>query len=171
MRIQKVAMDWHASKPDIAPEFLVYVDDFPSEEGLKYAHLQENSIYYAKTWQGMLKFFYYPGPGKGNNEQHFPITLTDGTDIVLEGPWSCRTGVINTLGIGQYVDVTLIRKADYKRKTITLSYRAVSQAVKKGVGKGKIQIATILIDKKTKELVYVPYAENMAPKHMEIKPI
>jgi hypothetical protein len=91
MKILDVQPDWSIGYAN-DPSFLVTVDRIPPAEELRYQ--QQGPRYWAEQ-DGYVSFFHYDGPGKGYGGRAFDLTLKDGSNVTLKGPWSSRTGEMN----------------------------------------------------------------------------
>lgn len=84
--------------------YRIWVDALPELSDLRYE--KRGNLYYAEK-NGYVNFYYYDRPGDGYGGRQFPITLTDGTEVVLKGPWSSRAGVMQKAGFPETVEVTI----------------------------------------------------------------
>ena len=85
------------------PSFRLTVDELATV-GFRYE--ERNGCYFAET-DGLVRFFYYDKPGNGYGGSVFHITMTDGTEKDLIGPWSSRSGVMNGQGFKPCLEVVL----------------------------------------------------------------
>lgn len=107
MKIKNVKIDLHTGYAN-SPSIEVHVDDFFQGE---LGYVEEDCLYFAYDYStGYVSFFAYDGPGNGYGGHHFEITMMDGTEKTLIGPWSSRAGVMNAAGFQPSVDVTYINK-------------------------------------------------------------
>ena len=120
MKILKSKIDWHM-KYDNAPTFSLLVDHIPKREELVYS--EKDGIYYAEK-DGYVSFYYYTEPGRGYGGQHYDLNMQSGEKKTLIGPWSSRSGAVNSVGFGPCLDVSLTDEErdyyNYRSAHITL---------------------------------------------------
>lgn len=80
------------------------VDTLPDLTELRYT--QTGNLFYAEK-DGYVNFYAYASAGDGYGGRHFLITLIDGTEMVLKGPWSSRAGAMMVAGFPETVDVVI----------------------------------------------------------------
>lgn len=99
-------------------KYEIRVDTLPELSDLRYE--KRGDLYFAEK-DGYVSFYAYSGPGEGYAGRHFPITLVDGTEVVLKGPWSSRPAVMLTAGFPECVDVIIndIYSAHVTREWLT----------------------------------------------------
>lgn len=68
---------------------------------------KKGSYYYMVNEDGLVICHYYTKPGQGYAGRHFPITLTDGTEMVLIGPWDNGSKAMNEAGLPKTTEVTV----------------------------------------------------------------
>lgn len=85
-------------------KYEIWVEDMPELSDLRYE--QRGHLYFAEK-DGLVSFYAYSGPGDGYGGRAFPITLVDGTEVVLKGPWSSRPAVMMKAGFPECVDVVI----------------------------------------------------------------
>jgi hypothetical protein len=100
MKVLKAKVNWYESALN-RPVVELLVDDNPNEVPHRYE--ERNGIYYSEV-DGMVSFFYYRVPGMGFGGHKFPIMMKDGTEKVLEGPWSSNSAEVNSRGFGPCVE-------------------------------------------------------------------
>ena len=122
MNIISARVNWH-SEYDNSPTFEILVDKFPDRKDFRYK--EKNGIYYAEL-EGLVSFFYYRSPGNGYGGQKFSIVMEDGTKKDLIGPWSSRSGAVNSIGFGPCLDVFLTNNPESYKRGYTFSASAVS---------------------------------------------
>jgi hypothetical protein len=91
MKILDLKINWYhgfANKPAI----YLLVEDKPDPREMRYEH--HSGLYFAEK-DGYALFFSYERPGEGYGGSRFYITLKDGTEKTLIGPWSSRASVMN----------------------------------------------------------------------------
>jgi hypothetical protein len=93
-------MEGYANDPTLE----ILVDKMPDRSDLRYK--KEGILYYAEL-DGYVSFFCYRGPGEGFGGRGFEITMEDGSQELLKGPFSSRAGVMNAAGFGPCVDVSI----------------------------------------------------------------
>lgn len=100
MRMKVNRMEQYANRP----QFVLEVEDAPGADELRYE--ERNGCYFAEK-DGLVRFFYYTKPDDGYGGTVFPITMTDGRQVDLIGPWSSRSGVMNGLGFAPCLEVVI----------------------------------------------------------------
>lgn len=110
MKIITGRVDWE-THCDNTPHLELLVDRIPPTSELRYTKTPaaDGHIYYAEQ-DGYVNFHFYARPGRGCGGAIYTLTMTDGTQEKLLGPWSSRAGAVNTLGLGPVIDVSLIDK-------------------------------------------------------------
>lgn len=94
MKIVNAYIKWYNQYGN-SPEWNIVVEDVPDYKELRYK--QKGSLYFAEK-DGLIKFFSWSGPGEGYGGSVFNITMEDGSDKALKGPWSSRAGCMNHAG-------------------------------------------------------------------------
>lgn len=95
-QIKEVRVDWKEGFAN-SPTFQVVLNKLPDQNVVRFQRL-DNLFYGEDKESGYVRFFCWDearGQDQGFAGRHFPITLVDGTEIVLKGPWSSRAGVMN----------------------------------------------------------------------------
>ncbi len=107
-----------------SPTFELLVDEFPPLDQLRYEKIHHS--YYAHL-DGYVRFFSWNGePGEGFGGRHFPITLVDGTEVTLKGPWSSRAGWMNRIFRPRCLDVSFTSDPKVYERGYTFYAGAVS---------------------------------------------
>lgn len=88
------------------PVLQIVVDRIPNAEEFRYDH--KDGLWFAEK-EGYVRFFSWNGPGneEGYGNRCFPIKTKDGEEVVLRGPWSSRSGVMNKYFNPQSLDVSV----------------------------------------------------------------
>jgi hypothetical protein len=107
MKPTKCAVEWYEGFAN-SPELRIVVDAFPDKKAFKYK--QKGSLYFAEL-EGYVSFFSYSKPDDGYAGRHFPITMKDGTEKTLIGPWSSCAGVMSPV-FTPVLDVTMQQEND-----------------------------------------------------------
>jgi len=116
VKILKAKVNWKDGWAN-SPMLQVLVDKIPARNELRYE--QRGSIYYAE-YQGYVEFFSWSGKQEdGYGGRHFRILMKDETEIILKGPWSSRAGVINKIGFGPCLDVSITDDGEVWNKGYT----------------------------------------------------
>lgn len=83
-----------------SPEVVLTVEGIPDHNTLRYTKIPcpgSNGYIYLAEQDGYVSFYFYDVPGPGFGGREFTLNMTDGTTMVLQGPWSSRAGFINTI--------------------------------------------------------------------------
>jgi hypothetical protein len=91
MKILKAQLDWMGSWAN-SPDLRVLIDAYPNTDNLRYR--RSMSLYYAHL-EGLARFYYYAKPDRGFGGREYKITLEDGSEKILKGPWSSNSGAVN----------------------------------------------------------------------------
>jgi hypothetical protein len=106
IEIEDAEIDW---KEDYGndPKLVLYVDELPTRDELRFQGSKEEGLWYAEHESGYVEFFSWSGgQGNGYNGRHYEIETVDGDSVTLKGPWSSRSGALNKAGYGPCLDVT-----------------------------------------------------------------
>ena len=103
MKLISHEVDMHRGYANDA-NYRIRVEGLPPHTELRYE--KRGTLYYAEK-DGYVHFFHYDRPGDGYGGRHFPITLTDGTEVVLKGPWSSRAAVMKNAGFPETVELVI----------------------------------------------------------------
>lgn len=104
MKLLKGKVNWMEGFAN-EPTLQILVDKMPDLKDLRYQ--EKEGIYYAEC-DGYVSFYYYVRPDDGFGGRHFHITMENGEEKVLKGPWSSNAGSVNRVGFGPCVDVSII---------------------------------------------------------------
>ena len=85
------SVEWYEKYANSA-RLEIGVDSIPDSNRLRYE--QKGVLYFAEL-EGYVSFYSYTAPGDGYAGRAFPITMKDGTEKTLKGPWSSRAGVMS----------------------------------------------------------------------------
>ena len=125
MNILSAKINWNANYMNF-PDLEIEVDEMPDTKTMRYE--ERNNIFYAER-EGYASYFYYKEPGEGFGGREFPITMKDGTEKILKGPWSSRASCVNQMGFGPVVDIVL-SKNQYYRVSGAVTLRIAQKAIK-----------------------------------------
>lgn len=106
MKIVDARVNWYVGFMN-DPELSILVHGHPEHKDLRYE--QRGPLYFAEC-DGYVSFFAHSGnpeQQEGYCGDHFRLTMKDGTDKVLKGPWSSRSGVMNAAGFTPSREVVL----------------------------------------------------------------
>lgn len=132
MKLLAASVDW---REDTAhdPRLQVVVDEIPSRDELLFDH--EDRIY-CGIKDGYASYYVWSGEGNdgGYSGRCYDITMRDGTEITLKGPWSSRAGCVNQRSFGQVVDVRITTDPSalehgYTFRSGSLTLEAAKQAI------------------------------------------
>lgn len=132
MKILDAQVDW---REDVGndPRLEVLVDEIPSRDELRFEH--EDGIW-CGIKDGYASYYAYSGNGNdgGYSGRCYNITMRDGTEVTLKGPWSSRAGCANQRSFGQVVDVQIttnpaVMERGYTFRSESLTLEAAKQAI------------------------------------------
>jgi hypothetical protein len=105
MKIIKGRINWMEGYGN-TPMLELLVDKIPHQSDLRYS--MHNNIYYAEL-DGYVRFYWWEGPhnNRGYGGTEFKITMVDGKDVILKGPWSSNSSSVNKAGFGPCIEVAL----------------------------------------------------------------
>lgn len=163
MDVVYAEVDWrHGWAND--PNLRVLVDKMPDLDDLRYE--KKDELYYAELG-GYVNFFSWnpERDGKGRKEWQgfggavFPITLTNGEKVTLRGPWSSRAGVMNSVGFGPCVEVSLTEdeKAMERGYTFFASAISLDLANKAASYVDNVEMIPVAPLGSTSEVVWIPH--------------
>ena len=131
-KIINAQVDWKEGYAN-DPKLQVLVDEIPDRSELRFQH--EDGLWVA-IQDGFVEFFAWSGDGNdgGYSGRCYDITMRDGTEVTLKGPWSSRAGCVNKRSFGPVVDVELatdpeVLERGYTFKAGTLTLSAAKQAI------------------------------------------
>ncbi len=114
MKCLSLSVDWmHSWSNDPTLKMLVDKLDWSN---LRYK--QTGSLYFAER-DGLVSFYYYAQPDEGYGGRTFHITLEDGTERDLHGPWSSAPSTMNANGFTPCVDSALTDEAEVWQRGYT----------------------------------------------------
>jgi hypothetical protein len=88
-----VRVDLYEDRINMIPRILVLVD---ADEHTQIEY-EERDYMYLGIKDDIASFYYYDRPGDGFGGMRIPIKMKDGTERVLEGPWSSNSASVNGL--------------------------------------------------------------------------
>lgn len=102
MKAQEIRINWMTGWGN-SPRAQILVDEIP--EGLRYQKL--GGKYFAEK-DGYVSFFAWRGtPDRGFGGAKFHITLTDGEEVTLVGPWSSGSGAMMKAGFSHCMEISI----------------------------------------------------------------
>jgi hypothetical protein len=113
MEILAGKVDWGEGH-DSYPNLDLLVDRFPE---LRYRKVpaQGGHLYYGES-SGYVNFYFHNNNERGFSGRTFVLLMEDDTGESVVGPWSSRSGAVNSIGLGPCVDVSMTEKlTDYNR--------------------------------------------------------
>lgn len=133
MNIKHAFIDWHDefSNP---PTLHVVIDAFPDEDQLVYD--RRDGLWFAEL-DGYARFYSHGGGEKnegGFAGRSYTLTMRDGTQQVLRGPWSSRSSVMN-LYFKHTMEVTAHLEREMKPLNLSQWYKRTQQ-LRDNVGLG-----------------------------------
>lgn len=123
-------VDWVAGYGN-PPKLEVQLDEIPDMSEVEFeARIFENGrgLYYSDH-DGYVRYFTWSGDGNdgGFSGRGYDITLTNGVEMTLRGPFSSRAGVMNKYDFGPCVDVKVTTEESVMEKGYTFSSAALSK--------------------------------------------
>jgi len=106
MEVKAARVNWQEGW-NSDPRLEVLVDKIPDHAELRYEY--KEGMYFAEA-DGYVAFLFHSGVPEqqdGFCGRHHKLTMQDGTEVTLKGPWSSRAGVANLLGFTPSADVSL----------------------------------------------------------------
>jgi hypothetical protein len=100
----KATVNWYEKYAN-TPSLVIEGAEYPELSDFRFE--QRGVLYYAEL-NGFVNYFAYESPGRGYGGRHFHITMKDGEERTLIGPWSSRAGCMNQADFGLCVDATLV---------------------------------------------------------------
>ena len=115
------------------PRLQVVVDEIPSRDEMRFE--VEDGVY-CGIKDGFASYYAWSGDGNdgGYSGRCYDITMRDGTEVTLKGPWSSRAGCVNQRSFGPVVDVRITTdlsalERGYTFRTGSLTLEAAKQAI------------------------------------------
>ncbi len=98
MRMTAMKVDLHLQFAN-RPSVVIKVDEVPSREELRYVpYFSNGCTLYVAECRGAVDFMFHdPGNQEGYGGREFHITLVNGSNVMVKGPWSSRPGVVNQM--------------------------------------------------------------------------
>lgn len=132
MKVLDCRVNW-MEKWDNKPYLELMVDRIPEDSEMIFE--QKDDLFYAEK-DGYVRFFYYSQPGNGFGGARYPITMKDGSEMILKGPWSSRAGCMNNAGFKPSLDVVITNdKEAFDRGYTFLASHATLEICEKAVEK------------------------------------
>lgn len=155
MKVVKAKIDW-MEKWSNNPELVVAVEDWPSSEEFRYE--QRGNLFFAEK-DGAVSFFSHSGKDEnlgGYGGDEFKIRMIDGTEKILKGPWSSRSGVMNREGFTESVEVRLFEDIEsYERGYTALGAHITLEVAKEAIKKFCPKVYLVKVEDST-DVTYVP---------------
>jgi|GEM_PF-1304091 len=132
MELKAASVDW---REDVGndPCLQVVVDEIPPRDEMRFEH--DDRIWLG-TKSGFASYFAWSGDGNdgGYSGRCYDITMRDGTEVTLKGPWSSRAGCVNKRSFGPVVDVRITTdlsalERGYTFRSGSLTLEAAKQAI------------------------------------------
>lgn len=104
MKILRGRVDWMEGRVNRPNLYLLFAEEPPSLDEFRF---RQRAQYYFAERDGFCRFFSWNGQGNngGFGGNRYPITMVDGRQITLHGPWSSNCGVMNEHGFGPCINV------------------------------------------------------------------
>ena len=104
MKILDAKIEWMERYSNL-PGLKILVDKMPKHEDLRYE--KRGNFYYAEL-DGYVSFYFWAGrQDKGFAGRHFNITMLDGTEVILKGPWSSNSASVNNAGFKECMEISI----------------------------------------------------------------
>lgn len=134
MRVTDAKVEWNE---DVAnnPRLQVLVDEIPPTESMVFQSAKNKQIWYAEK-DGYVRFFagHPEKDGDGYGGRSYKLNTKEG-EVVLNGPYSSRAGVMNKEGFGPCVDVSITTDPSVLDKGYTFSSGSITlEKAKKAIG-------------------------------------
>lgn len=117
MNILKTKINLHLNW-DIDPEVEIEVDRMQSLEDHNFRYEERRSCYRAEDENGFGSFYFWQSPNNngGFGGRSFPITMQDGREILLKGPFSSNSACINQVFPDRkpLIEVCFTEKTNYQ---------------------------------------------------------
>ena len=129
MRIKDATVDWNEGS-SLDPTLQVLVDEIPDRSELRF---QNEDELWVGIDNGYVEYFAYSGDGNdgGYSGRCFEVTMADGEQVTLKGPWSSRAGIVNKSRFGPVVDVRITDNPAVLDKGFTFTSGALTLAAAK----------------------------------------
>lgn len=127
MEILKAKIDWMEQFAN-EPGLYLLLKNRPSLGDFRYE--ERNGCYFAEN-QGLVDFFHYKQPGDGYAGRSFHLTMKDGSEKVLKGPWSSRASVMNREGFVHCIEATITEDLEVWERGHTFYSSAVTIEIAK----------------------------------------
>ena len=154
------------------PFFEVLVDKLPDHKNLRYTN--KDSIWYAES-EDYVSFYAWLGPGneRGFGGSEIPITLVDGQEVILLGPWSSRSGAVNSIGFGPCLDVSITNDPKvFDRGHTFLGGHVTKKIIERALPQflpGVILYKELRgVEEFGNDITYMPCLKGMTPKESKI---
>jgi len=115
-------VEWHKQFSNV-PGLKILVDKMPDYKEFRY--IEKNGIYYAEN-EGLVSFYYYQSPGEGFAGREFHITMEDGSEKILKGPWSSNSNAVNRMGFGPCQEISITEEEECWNRGYTFFASAVT---------------------------------------------
>jgi hypothetical protein len=121
MKLLKAEVDWMQGWAN-SPRLIVEVDKTPVHLRYRKKEVGGETVYFAEN-EGFVAYFSHdPKNERGYGGREFDITLEDGSDVTIKGPWSSRCGVMNSLGFTPSVEVILVENDSRSSGAVTVEF-------------------------------------------------
>lgn len=116
MKIENIKINWKLGWAN-DPKIRVLCSDAPSWDEFRYKYADR---YYWAEREGLVSFFAYSGPGSGFGGRTFTLTMENGEQVDLVGPWS-GSSVDANRRFPHCVEISFTDKPSVMRKGYTFS--------------------------------------------------
>ena len=88
---------------------------------------RKGPLYFAyEESSGLVRFFFYNGPGNGFGGREYRLRMKDGSTAVLKGPWSSNSDAMNKAGFEPSKEVNI--KAQYNMASY-LTHKRINELI------------------------------------------
>ena len=110
MKVLNATVNWMHGWGN-SPCLFLLVDQIPPVSEARYQFKQygqgEDHGFYFSEQDGYVRFYYYHGPDRGFGGATLNLTLVDGSEVELIGPWSSRPACLTKEGFPACTGVTI----------------------------------------------------------------
>lgn len=159
MKILDMQIDWRY-KYGNSPDIKILVDEIPDDLVYEVMTLAGNSELYFAEKDGYVNFYSYKGPDNGFGGKSFELNLGNGESVILIGPWSSRTGVMNKF-FPPSREVSMTTNPEVMEKGITFSSGYVTVELLREAMKKFCPDHELIMDPNNNEPYFIPVKKGV----------